>query len=84
MKHEEITKLHTSFEAIVQKDKQSDIEFWLARDLQKVLGYSRWEIFLKLLGRLCYLVRIQVASLQTIFVKSRKWLKILDTPYFFN
>ena len=51
MKQEDIIKLHSRFEGIVQKDKSSGIEFWLARDLQAVLGYLRWENFLKVIEK---------------------------------
>ncbi len=38
-----ITKLHRNFESCVHKD--GDLEYWLARDLQVLLGYDRWENF---------------------------------------
>jgi DNA-damage-inducible protein D len=45
MKHELVSQLHNQFEQLVHTDIDSGIEFWLARDLQGVLGYSRWENF---------------------------------------
>ena len=44
MKREVIVRLHASFEELVQKDDESG-EFWLARDLQELLGYVKWENF---------------------------------------
>jgi DNA-damage-inducible protein D len=38
-----ITKLFRSFEKIAHRD--GDIEFWLARELQELLGYSKWSNF---------------------------------------
>ena len=41
MKKEVIVRLHASFEELVQHDETGS-EFWLARDLQELLGYARW------------------------------------------
>lgn len=40
-----ITILQQRFEQTVQKTDADGIEFWFARDLQKLLGYERWENF---------------------------------------
>lgn len=49
MKTEQIQELFTSFEAIA---KHIDgIECWSARDLQEVLGYSKWDNFLKVIEK---------------------------------
>lgn len=49
MKKELITQLHYNFESVAQSNE--DIEFWYARDLQKLLGYEKWENFLKVIGK---------------------------------
>jgi DNA-damage-inducible protein D len=51
MKKDVIIKLHSTFEKIVQKETESGAEFWLARDLQPLLGYARWENFIKVVGK---------------------------------
>lgn len=38
-----ITRLHRNFEDYVQLE--NGIEFWYARDLQKLLGYTKWQNF---------------------------------------
>jgi DNA-damage-inducible protein D len=43
MKSELINKLRTNFETAVQHAE--DVEFWFARDLQELLGYSEWRNF---------------------------------------
>ena len=48
MKKEVIVRLHASFEDLVQQDDQGG-EFWLARDLQELLGYAKWENFAKVI-----------------------------------
>ena len=50
MKKEVIVKLHASFEESVQKDEDGG-EYWLARDLQQLLGYAKWENFAKVIGK---------------------------------
>jgi DNA-damage-inducible protein D len=45
MKRELIVQLHASFEQLVHREDESGIEFWLARDLQRVLGYETWRNF---------------------------------------
>lgn len=49
MKTEQIQELFTSFEAIAKHI--DDIECWSARDLQDVLGYSKWDNFLKVIEK---------------------------------
>lgn len=43
MKKELITKLHEDFESVLQE--KSGAEFWYARDLQNLLGYTEWRNF---------------------------------------
>jgi DNA-damage-inducible protein D len=50
MKKEVIVRLHASFEELVQRDEQGG-EFWLARDLQVLLEYAKWENFAKVIER---------------------------------
>lgn len=51
MKKEIVAKLHSDFEGIMQKEEEIGTEFWLARDLQKLLGYARWENFAKVINK---------------------------------
>jgi len=50
MKTEIIHSLTSTFEGHAQKT-ESGIEFWLARDLQHLLGYSKWENFLNAVSK---------------------------------
>jgi DNA-damage-inducible protein D len=47
MKKSVISKLLTELEKLVQTEFESGVEFWLARDLQGVLGYTKWDNFRK-------------------------------------
>lgn len=50
MKKEVIVRLHASFEELVQQDEEGG-EFWLARDLQELLGYAKWENFARVIDK---------------------------------
>ncbi len=45
MKKELIVQLHTSFEQCMRTETEGGTEFWLARDLQSLLGYAHWRNF---------------------------------------
>ncbi|HUW20420.1 MAG TPA: DNA damage-inducible protein D [Sedimentisphaerales bacterium] len=45
MQKDIIVKLHRNFEQSVYKDQESGLEFWLARELQNLLGYAQWRSF---------------------------------------
>jgi DNA-damage-inducible protein D len=51
MKREVIAKLHRTLEELVHKEVQTGTEFWLARDLQEVLGYKRWSNFTRVINK---------------------------------
>lgn len=50
MKKSVITTLLAELEKLVQIEQESGVEFWLARDLQTVLGYTKWQNFQKVIG----------------------------------
>ncbi len=50
MKSEQVHALTTHFEAHAQRT-ESGVEFWLARDLQHLLGYSKWDNFLNVVTK---------------------------------
>ena len=45
MKRELIRQLHDNFEQLVHIEEETGVEFWLARDLQEILGYQTWRRF---------------------------------------
>ena len=49
MKKENISILHSRFELTVNQSE--GVEFWFARDLQELLGYSKWENFIKVVDK---------------------------------
>ena len=46
-----IVQLHGDFEKSVYVDQDTGMDFWLARDLQKLLGYAKWENFAKVIEK---------------------------------
>jgi hypothetical protein len=49
MKTEIISQLHSSFELAV--NETDGVEYWFARDLQELLGYTKWENFIKVIDK---------------------------------
>lgn len=49
MKSDIIIQLHKNFEDYAQQI--DGVEFWFARDLQGLLGYSKWENFAKVIDK---------------------------------
>lgn len=50
MNSESIYELTATFEAHAQQT-ESGIEYWLARDLQPLLGYTQWRNFVSIIGK---------------------------------
>ena len=50
MKTELVNSLTSTFEACAQR-ADSGVEFWLARDIQHLLGYSEWRNFLTVINK---------------------------------
>jgi len=51
MDKEVVVRLHSSFEDMVCTHPETGTEFWCARDLQMLLGYARWENFIKVVEK---------------------------------
>ena len=51
MEKEVLLQLHRDFEKSLYVDKDRGVEFWLARELQQLLGYARWENFTKVIDK---------------------------------
>ena len=54
MMSKKIEQYKSAFDLITKMfkdDDGNDIEMWYARELQQVLGYARWEIFVVAVGR---------------------------------
>ena len=63
MQKDLITRLHKTFEDIVQHDE--GVEFWYARDLQPILEYTEWRNFLQVIEKAklaCYNARFEISD----------------------
>ncbi len=49
MKKDIISKLHSNFE--LASNQAEEVEFWFARDLQELLGYTQWRNFLLVIDK---------------------------------
>jgi len=50
MKHDTVVTLTGTFESHAQ-ETEGGIEYWLARDLQYLLGYTKWDNFQNVISR---------------------------------
>ena len=46
-----VVRLHSSFEDMAHKQAENSPEFWLARDLQMLLGYAQWRTFSEVIDK---------------------------------
>lgn len=74
MKKELIEQLFTSFENI--KQEQSSLEYWSARELQILLGYSKWENFEKVVLRAAESAKNSNHNIEDHFLKVRKMVEL--------
>jgi len=66
---------YKTFEKIKQTDKNG-LEFWLARDLQGVLNYSKWENFSKVIDRAMLACKNSGLNVANHFPDLRKMVQI--------
>lgn len=71
-----VTKLTKSFDAVVQQIPNGTTEFWFARDLQDLPGYSEWRNFLKVIEKAKYSAHSVGATVQNHFVDVNKMVQI--------
>jgi DNA-damage-inducible protein D len=74
MKPEIISRLHGQFEAFAQKD--DGVEFWRARDLQGLLGYTEWRNFLRVIERAKTACQNAAQQVDDHFVESNKMVEV--------
>ena len=79
----DIQKIHqykSAFDAIakeIKDDEGNAIEVWYARELQQVLGYSRWENLVVAIGRVMESCKTLGANVNDHF---REVTKMIDLP----
>lgn len=75
MKQEIIYSLTNNFESFVNCT-EGDLDFWFARDLQHLLGYSKWENFLNAISKAKTACEISGENSQDHFPDIRKMVDI--------
>lgn len=75
MKSEQIETLTDTFEAHAQHT-ESGIEYWLARDLQHLLGYSEWRNFTQVLNKAKTACEVSGQKISDHFVDVNKMVQI--------
>ena len=84
MKKEVIQQLITDFEAYA-KHTADGLEFWLARDLQHLLGYDKWDNFKSVIDKAKIACEGARHKALDYFADARKMVKALkqqDTDHF--
>jgi DNA-damage-inducible protein D len=75
MKTELIYSLTNNFEAHAQR-ADNGVEFWLARDIQHLLGYAKWENFLNVVSRAKTACKVSGHPVQDHFPDVRKMVDL--------
>ena len=76
MKKELVVQLHASFERLLHVEEEIGVEFWLARDLQEVLGYDRWENFEKVVKKAISACELSGYAISDHFLESTKMVPL--------
>lgn len=69
-----IAQLKEQFDSILHVDK--DVEYWMARELQKQLGYTKWENFEAVIHRAMDSVKATGIRVEDHFLEVRKMIQI--------
>ncbi len=75
MKAEIIQSLNNDFESYARQT-ENGVEFWLARDLQHLLGYTDWRNFLQVLNRAKVACEVSEHRILDHFVDANKMVSL--------
>lgn len=75
MKSEIVQSLTTNFESHAQQT-DGGVEFWLARDIQHLLGYTKWENFLNVVNKAKTACEVSGNATENHFPDVRKMVDI--------
>lgn len=78
MKQELIVQLHADFEAICHQDEEVGTEFWLARELQPLLGYSHWRNFEPVIEKAITACENSGQPVEDHFARLRNMVEVAD------
>ena len=75
MKKEQIRNMTGTFESFVQ-EMENWIEFWFARDLQHLLGYTKWDNFLNVISKAKTVLEVSWENIIDHFADVGKTIKM--------
>ncbi len=76
MKSSVVAQLHCDFEALVQTEEDTCIEFWMARDLQPLLGYAQWKNFVQVIEKAKTACMVAGCDQQESLAGDVDWLRV--------
>lgn len=76
MDKKRIKTIKLEFDAAVHMIKDTDVEFWYARELMKLLGYERWENFEKAVNRAMESCRVSEINVSDHFREVTKMVRL--------
>ena len=76
MNKNDIARLKSAFDAIVQVVPDSEVEFWYARDLMPQLGYTKWQNFTEVIGKASIACEKAGAAVENHFTGVSKMVQI--------
>ena len=76
MDKEIVVRLHSSFEDMVRKHPESGVEYWCARDLQMLLGYTQWRTFAAVVEKAITACQNSGHDLKDHFARARKMVEL--------
>lgn len=75
MEHRDIEQLTSAFEDHAQRNAEG-VEFWLARDLQHLLGYAEWRNFREAIGKAMTACEVSGHAVTDHFVDVTKMVQL--------
>jgi DNA-damage-inducible protein D len=79
MKSDVVQTLTVTFEGHAQRT-EAGVEFWLARDLQHLLGYAKWDNFLNVVSKATIGCEVAGHTVADHFADVRKMVDIAGGP----
>ncbi len=76
MEKDIIVRLHKDFEQSVYRDEETGLEFWLARELQNLLGYIQWRSFEAVIEKAKTACKKSKHNAEDHFARTRKMVDI--------
>lgn len=67
-----LAELKKRFDSIINTEEKENIEYWYARDLQALLGYTQWRNFLEVMKKAMISCESAGFTINDYFLRSAK------------